>query len=161
VVAAFRRGQGVEIRQDRVCCRGLLGDTQAYAKIHQHRAERYGKSAAWRVAQQQTFSARRDRGPVSRQHGICQDNEPLPFIADDLFMTSDEQRVLPLLQILAELGRTTQVIAFTHHQHVVDIAMTLPAAGVQIHAMPATVQFPKLEQRTTSSAMDLALESVA
>ncbi len=88
---------------------------------------------------------------------FCQENEPLPFIADDLFMTSDEQRVLPLLQILAELGRTTQVIAFTHHQHVIDIAKTLPAAGVHIHAMPATVQFPKLQ----SSAMDVALESVA
>jgi len=68
---------------------------------------------------------------------FCGDNEPLPFIADDLFMTSDEQRVLPLLQILAELGRTTQVIAFTHHLHVVDIAKNLPTAGVRIHAMPA------------------------
>ena len=68
---------------------------------------------------------------------FCRDNEPIPFIADDLFMTSDEQRVLPLLQILAELSQTTQVIAFTHHQHVVDIAKKLPASGVQIHAMPA------------------------
>ena len=69
---------------------------------------------------------------------FCQDNEPLPFVADDLFMTSDEQRVLPLLQILTELSQTTQVIAFTHHQHVVDIAKKMAAAGVRIHAMPAT-----------------------
>ena len=89
---------------------------------------------------------------------FCEDNEPLPFVADDLFMTSDEQRVLPLLQILAELGRTTQVIAFTHHQHVVDIAKTLPKDGVRIHTMPAPVQFPK--QPATSSAKDFALESV-
>ena len=71
---------------------------------------------------------------------FCRDNEPMPFIADDLFMTSDEQRVLPLLQILAELGRTTQVIAFTHHLHVADIARTLPEAEVRIHAMPSTRQ---------------------
>ena len=69
---------------------------------------------------------------------FCQDNEPMPFIADDLFVSSDEQRVLPLLQILAELGRTTQVIAFTHHRHVVDIAKSLLAAGVRIHTMPET-----------------------
>ena len=69
---------------------------------------------------------------------FCQENEPMPFIADDLFVSSDEQRVLPLLQILAELGRTTQVIAFTHHRHVVDIAKSLLAAGVRIHTMPET-----------------------
>ena len=62
----------------------------------------------------------------------------MPFIADDLFVSSDEQRVLPLLQILAELGRTTQVIAFTHHKHVVDIARNLPETGVRIHTMPET-----------------------
>lgn len=67
---------------------------------------------------------------------FCREDEPLPFIADDLFMTSDEQRVLPLLHILAELGQTTQVIAFTHHQHVVDIAKNMPVAGIHIHAMP-------------------------
>lgn len=66
---------------------------------------------------------------------FCRNNEPMPFIADDLFVSSDEQRVLPLLEILAELGRTTQVIAFTHHQHVVDIAGKLPAASVRVHTM--------------------------
>jgi uncharacterized protein YhaN len=51
-------------------------------------------------------------------------------------MTSDEQRVLPLLHILAELGRTTQVIAFTHHRHVVDVAKDLTTAGIFVHTMP-------------------------
>ncbi|MDR3438203.1 AAA family ATPase [Telmatospirillum sp.] len=68
---------------------------------------------------------------------FCQHNEPLPFVVDDLFMTSDEQRVLPLLQILSELGRTTQVIAFTHHRHVIDIAKDF-VEGIRIHTMPAT-----------------------
>jgi uncharacterized protein YhaN len=92
---------------------------------------------------------------------FCEDNEPLPFVADDLFMTSDEQRVLPLLQILAELGRTTQVIAFTHHQHVIEIAKTLPKDQVRIHTMPAPAQFPKIEPPAASSAKEFALESVA
>jgi uncharacterized protein YhaN len=69
---------------------------------------------------------------------FCRDNEPMPFIADDLFVSSDEHRVLPLLEILAELGQTTQVIAFTHHQHAVDIAGKLPAGSVRVHTMPTT-----------------------
>jgi uncharacterized protein YhaN len=47
---------------------------------------------------------------------------PLPFIADDLFVTFDDSRTKAGLTLLAELGRTTQTIVFTHHQHVVDAA---------------------------------------
>ncbi|MBJ6127384.1 YhaN family protein [Microvirga splendida] len=60
-------------------------------------------------------------------------NEPMPFIADDLFITSDEERVTPGLQALAELGHSTQVILFTHHRHVVAAASSLPAEAVKIH----------------------------
>lgn len=45
---------------------------------------------------------------------------PLPFIADDLFVTFDETRTEAGLRLLAELGATTQVIIFTHHEHVVE-----------------------------------------
>lgn len=47
---------------------------------------------------------------------------PLPFIADDLFVTFDDTRTKAGLTLLAELGRTTQTIVFTHHQHVVEAA---------------------------------------
>jgi DNA repair exonuclease SbcCD ATPase subunit len=47
---------------------------------------------------------------------------PLPFVADDLFVTFDDSRTKAGLTLLAELGRTTQTIVFTHHQHVVEAA---------------------------------------
>lgn len=70
----------------------------------------------------------------------ARDLEPLPFIADDLFITSDETRVHAGLAALAELGRTTQVILFTHHAHVAEAARALPQARVKIHALtPASM----------------------
>jgi uncharacterized protein YhaN len=47
---------------------------------------------------------------------------PLPFVADDLFVTFDDTRTKAGLTLLAALGRTTQTIVFTHHQHVVEAA---------------------------------------
>lgn len=63
--------------------------------------------------------------------------EPLPFIGDDLFITSDDTRVAPSLAALAELGRTTQVILFTHHAHVVETARALPGGAVEVHDLCA------------------------
>ncbi|MEJ0093545.1 MAG: AAA family ATPase [Methylocella sp.] len=58
----------------------------------------------------------------------CQAAEPLPFIADDLLVHFDDDRGLAALGLLAELGRTTQVLVFTHHRHVIDAATPLVAA---------------------------------
>ena len=48
----------------------------------------------------------------------CAAAEPLPFIADDLLVHFDDDRGAAALGLLAELGRTTQVMLFTHHRHV-------------------------------------------
>jgi uncharacterized protein YhaN len=56
--------------------------------------------------------------------------EPLPFIADDLLASFDEARAAAALQLLAGLGRGVQVILFTHHAHVADMAAGLPGATV-------------------------------
>ena len=45
-----------------------------------------------------------------------------PFIGDDLVVTFDEPRVAATLETLATSGAALQVILFTHHRHVVDIA---------------------------------------
>ena len=47
---------------------------------------------------------------------------PLPFIADDLFVSFDEPRTEAGLALLSELGKSTQVIVFTHHEHVAACA---------------------------------------
>jgi chromosome segregation protein len=64
------------------------------------------------------------------------ENEALPFLADDLFITSDDERIVPGLAALAELGRSTQVILFTHHRHILAAAFgTLPASTVKAHRL--------------------------
>lgn len=47
---------------------------------------------------------------------------PLPFILDDILVNFDDQRAAAALDVLAEVSRHTQVIYFTHHQHLLEIA---------------------------------------
>ena len=49
-------------------------------------------------------------------------HESLPFIIDDVLLNFDDARAIAGLQVLAELSKQTQVIFFTHHQHLVDLA---------------------------------------
>lgn len=49
--------------------------------------------------------------------------EPLPFIADDLFVHFDDNRAAAGLDALIALGGATQVLFFTHHRHLADLAM--------------------------------------
>jgi len=51
-------------------------------------------------------------------------NEPMPFIVDDILIRFDDKRATAALQVLAELSTKTQVIFFTHHQHLVELAET-------------------------------------
>jgi uncharacterized protein YhaN len=60
--------------------------------------------------------------------------EPLPFIADDLLVHFDDTRAAAAIALLAELGQTTQVILFTHHDHIVALAER--QAGVAVQALP-------------------------
>jgi uncharacterized protein YhaN len=49
-------------------------------------------------------------------------NEPLPFIVDDILIQFDDNRAVAALQLLAQLSERTQVIFFTHHRHLVELA---------------------------------------
>ncbi len=49
-------------------------------------------------------------------------NEPLPFIVDDILIKFDNERAIATLQTLAELSQKTQIIFFTHHRHLVELA---------------------------------------
>lgn len=57
-------------------------------------------------------------------------NEPLPFIVDDILIKFDDDRATATLQALAELSTRTQVIFFTHHRHLVELATTNVAKKV-------------------------------
>jgi chromosome segregation protein len=61
--------------------------------------------------------------------------EPLPFIADDLLVNFDDARAAAAIALLAELGRSSQVILFTHHDHIAALAAA--QAGAVIQKLPA------------------------
>jgi len=56
--------------------------------------------------------------------------EPIPFIVDDILVHFDNERAAATLKVLAELSRRTQVILFTHHAHIADLAMGI---GGDVH----------------------------
>lgn len=49
-------------------------------------------------------------------------HSPIPFVVDDVLQRFDDRRAAAALVALAELGKKTQVIFFTHHRHVLDLA---------------------------------------
>ena len=49
-------------------------------------------------------------------------HEPVPFIVDDVLLNFDDGRAVATLKVLAEFSQQTQIIFFTHHQHVVNLA---------------------------------------
>ncbi|MBJ7410676.1 MAG: AAA family ATPase [Phenylobacterium sp.] len=55
----------------------------------------------------------------------------LPFLADDLFINYDDARSAAGFRVLAKLAEETQVLFFTHHEHLADLARdTLGPANV-------------------------------
>ncbi len=49
-------------------------------------------------------------------------SEPLPFIVDDILLRFDDDRAVATLKVLSDLSEKTQVIFFTHHHHLVELA---------------------------------------
>lgn len=62
----------------------------------------------------------------------CATAEPLPFIGDDLLVHFDDERSRATLDLLAELGKATQVLLFTHHRSVRDMAAMLPGDAAAV-----------------------------
>jgi uncharacterized protein YhaN len=54
---------------------------------------------------------------LQRERGV-----DLPVILDDVLMTSDDFRAGCILQALASFSKNSQVIVFTHHQHLCELA---------------------------------------
>lgn len=56
----------------------------------------------------------------------------LPFAADDLFINFDDRRAAAGLKLLERLAAKTQVLFFTHHRHLVEIARDALDPSVRI-----------------------------
>jgi uncharacterized protein YhaN len=57
-----------------------------------------------------------------------QEREAVPIVIDDLLVQFDDGRAAATLQVLAELARRTQVLFFTHHGHLCELATATLAA---------------------------------
>ncbi len=63
-----------------------------------------------------------------------------PFVADDLFVNFDDERTAAGLRVLHELSKKCQVLVFTHHQHLIDLASNV---------LPDTPSIVQLTNRRT------------
>lgn len=62
--------------------------------------------------------------------------EPLPVVLDDILIKFDDQRSAATLGLLADFSRRTQVILFTHHDHLVTLArQQIPAEQLFVHEL--------------------------
>ena len=46
----------------------------------------------------------------------------IPLVLDDALITSDDERVANILRALARFAQGGQVMLFTHHRHLLDLA---------------------------------------
>ena len=56
-------------------------------------------------------------------------SEPMPFVVDDILVNFDDQRAAATLGALAELSKKTQVLFFTHHGRLVELAQGVKEDG--------------------------------
>ena len=60
----------------------------------------------------------------------------MPFVVDDILIGFDDRRTRFCLEVLAELATRTQVLLFTHHRRVVELANTIDSkAGIYTHEL--------------------------
>jgi len=67
---------------------------------------------------------------------FCNIVGPLPFIGDDIMETFDDRRAESAMRQLSEIARNGQVIYFTHHRHLCEIAKDVCCGDVLIHEIP-------------------------
>jgi uncharacterized protein YhaN len=62
---------------------------------------------------------------------------PLPFVVDDILVHLDDARASAALAALARLATRTQVLFFTHHDHLIELARAgLPGDAWRLHHLP-------------------------
>ena len=60
----------------------------------------------------------------------------LPLICDDLLVTADDGRAALMLKVLHEASKTLQILVFTHHDHLIDVARrTLGGGAFRLHSL--------------------------
>ena len=63
----------------------------------------------------------------------------MPFIADDLFINFDRERAAAGFEILGHLAEKTQILFFTHHIHLLELAQEVLGDDIHVTNLPSTV----------------------
>ncbi|RMG10286.1 MAG: hypothetical protein D6731_17745 [Planctomycetota bacterium] len=67
--------------------------------------------------------------------------EAVPFVADDVLVSFDEERTAAALCRFADLAARTQVIYFTHHEHLVELAReAVGSERLEVLRLPTAVR---------------------
>lgn len=59
----------------------------------------------------------------------------LPFFADDILETFDDDRSAETFSLMGEMAQKGQIIYLTHHRHLCEIAKSICGEGVKIHEL--------------------------
>ena len=60
----------------------------------------------------------------------------MPLVLDDVLITSDDTRATNILKALERFASDSQVVIFTHHRHLIDVAgAALPASVCTVHML--------------------------
>jgi uncharacterized protein YhaN len=82
-----------------------------------------------------------------------QEHPPMPLILDDILVHFDDERATHALRALQEMSRKCQVLLFTHHQHVVELArQALTPDGFTAHCIQASASSSASVSPTLSPA---------
>ena len=73
---------------------------------------------------------------VAGYHELAKTRAPAPFIADDIMETFDHFRAEEALRLFVDMGRVGQVIFFTHHQHLAELAKAV-CPEARVHELAA------------------------
>jgi uncharacterized protein YhaN len=73
---------------------------------------------------------------VAGYHELAKGRAPAPFVADDIMETFDHFRAEEALRLFADMGTVGQVIYFTHHQHLAEIAKAV-CPEARVHELAA------------------------
>ncbi|WMT76298.1 AAA family ATPase [Bradyrhizobium sp. Ash2021] len=67
---------------------------------------------------------------VAGYHEFARAQVPPPFLADDIMETFDDFRAEEAFRLLAGMAATGQVVYFTHHRHLCEIAMAVEPTAI-------------------------------
>lgn len=72
------------------------------------------------------------------EHHLARAAASPPIILDDILVNFDDERAAAALRLFAELGSRAQILLFTHHRHVVDLAKrVLPGEQINVAELSA------------------------